>query len=217
MTLAYAFTAPAVPHHLALAEGDEMDRIGVRIAYAKNEEIYGQDEDAEMIYRVVSGAVRTSRLTSDGRRQIAAFYGPGELFGLDMNGSHRFAAEALSDCVVTVVRRSVARAKGHEGLERMIWDAAMAELSRTQEHLVLLGRKNACERVAALLLSIAEDQAGAVAELPMGRQDMADYLGLTIETVSRMMTQLQTEGVIELFGCRKFRIRRSEALELMAA
>lgn len=215
MTFAYAFAAsPAAP--FVCTEGDEMDRIGVRIAYAKNEEIYGQDDEADMIYRVVSGAVRTSRVTSDGRRQIGAFYGPGDFFGLEMSARHRFAAEALADSVITVVKRSSARSAGSEALERMIWNAAMAELERTQEHLMLLGRKNACERVATFLLSIADDQGSQFTELPMGRQDMADYLSLTIETVSRMLTQLQSEAIVEFSGCRKFKILDRDALEQMA-
>lgn len=215
MTFAYAFATPASAH-IGVAEGDEMDRIGVRIAYAKNEEIYGQDDEADMIYRVVSGAVRTSRLTSDGRRQIGAFYGPGDLFGLEMAGRHRFGAEALADSVVTVVKRSAARRAGGEELERMIWNAAMAELERTQDHLMLLGRKNACERVASFLLGVAEGHTGPVTDLPMGRQDIADYLGLTIETVSRMVTQLQEDRVVEFSGCRKFRILDRDVLEQMA-
>lgn len=215
MTFAYAFAAPAAARPIR-ADDDEMERIGVRIAYAKNEEIYGQDDEADMLYRVVSGAVRTSRLTSDGRRQIGAFYGPGDLFGLEMSRLHRFAAEALADSVITVVKRSSARSAGSESLERVIWNAAMAELERAQEHLMLLGRKNACEKVASFLLAIAADQGGNSAVLPMGRQDMADYLGLTIETVSRMVTQLQADGVVALTGCRKFSIMDRVALERMA-
>jgi CRP/FNR family nitrogen fixation transcriptional regulator len=88
---------------------------------------------------------------------------------------------------------------------------------RTQEHLLLLGRKTACEKVASFLLDLADRGRGELTVLPMGRQDMADYLGLTIETVSRMLTQLQAEGLVEFFGNRRFRIRRQAGLARLVA
>jgi CRP/FNR family nitrogen fixation transcriptional regulator len=197
---------------------DIMAHLGVRMGYAKDEEIYGQDEDADLIYRVVSGAVRTSRLVSDGRRQIGDFYYQGEIFGLEAGDQHRFSAEALSTCVVLVVRASALRAAtGGEAFEQLARAATRQELDRTQEHLLLLGRTTACERVASFLIGLAEHTRGEAVDLPMGRQDMADYLGLTIETVSRMLTQLQATLVVEFAGARQFRISNRHALVRMAA
>jgi CRP/FNR family nitrogen fixation transcriptional regulator len=187
---------------------------GLRMHFAAGEEIYAQEEEADLVYQLVSGAVRTTRLLSDGRRHIGDFHYPGDLFGLEAGPQHRFSAEALADCEIVMVKRTALKRHGAEGerLERMIWEATARQLERTQDHLMLLGRKTACEKVASFLLDIAERFGGDVSTLPMGRQDMADYLGLTIETVSRMLTQLQADGLVEFCACRRFRILRRGAL-----
>jgi CRP/FNR family transcriptional regulator, nitrogen fixation regulation protein len=195
------------------------DGLGVRMPFAADEEIYAQEEEADLVYQVITGAVRTTRLHSDGRRQIGDFYFPGDLFGVETGAEHRFSAEALGDCEILVLKRSAIHQNGSAGgrLERQLWAATGRELERTQEHLLLLGRKTAAERVAAFLLDVARRFQGDFTSLPMGRQDMADYLGLTIETVSRMLTQLQGDGLVEFNGCRRFRIRNSAALSRLAA
>ncbi len=216
MTLAYLPSAASTT--LAqTAIGDVMERLGLRMNFAKDEEIFCQDEDADLTYMVVSGAVRTTRLLSDGRRQVGSFYYPGDLVGLETGDIHRFSAEALSDSVLLVVKRSALKAfAGDEAVDRAIWEATRRELERTQEHLLVLGRKTACEKVASFLMDLAEREGGEQISLPMGRQDMADYLGLTIETVSRMLTQLQGASVVEFEGCRRFRVKRWDALERLA-
>lgn len=182
--------------------------IGVRMHFAAGEEIYAQEEEADLIYQVIEGSVRTSRLLSDGRRQIGDFYYPDELFGMEAGDEHRFSAEALSDCTILVAKRSAVRHCGdeRERLEKLIWTATTHELARTQEHLFMLGRKSACEKVASFLMLAAERVRGDLTTLVMSRQDMADYLGLTIETVSRMLSQLQSGGIVEFVGCRSFRV-----------
>jgi len=182
-------------------------------------EIYLQDEEADEVFLLVSGVVRTTRLDRDGRRQIGGFYYPGDVFGLESGDLHRYSAEALTECEVLAVRRSSLR-RGGDGVadvERAIWDGTIRELERTQEHLLLLGRKTACEKVAAFLSDLAARSGQEITDLPMGRQDMADYLGLTIETVSRMISQLQSEGVVEFLGCRRFRLRNAVGLRRLAA
>jgi len=214
MTLAYDTESHAAP--LAIAE--LMERLGVKMTYAKDEEIFAQDDDADLVHMVVSGAVRTTRLLSDGRRQVGAFYYPGELIGLETHAAHRFSAEAICPSSVLVVRRSALRAFAGEGqLDRAIWEAARRELERTQDHLLVLGRRTACEKVASFLMSLAQREGAERVQMPMSRQDMADYLGLTIETVSRMLTHLQGACVVEFEGSRKFKVKRWEALEAMAA
>jgi CRP/FNR family nitrogen fixation transcriptional regulator len=193
---------------------DAFGNVGVRMSFAAGEEIYAQEEEADMIYRVIRGAVRTTRLLSDGRRQIGDFYYAGDIIGLEAGPTHRFSAEALGCCEIQVIRKSALKLYGAEGIEieRMIWSQTTRELQRTQEHVMLLGRKSACEKVASFLLDMARRFRGEVAELPMGRQDMADYLGLTIETVSRMVTQLQADGMVRFFSCRRFEVRNAAGL-----
>lgn len=213
MTLAYATDR----HHATPAIADVMSRLGLRMTFAKDEEIFCQDEDADLIYIVVTGAVRTTRLLSDGRRQVGSFYYPGDLVGLETGDLHRFSAEALCESTLLVVKRSALKTfAGDEEIDRAIWEATRRELERTQEHLLVLGRKTACEKVASFLMDLAQRETAEDVALPMGRQDMADYLGLTIETVSRMLTQLQGASVVEFEGCRRFRVKRWDALERLA-
>jgi CRP/FNR family nitrogen fixation transcriptional regulator len=191
---------------------DAFEMQGARVPYQNGSEIFGQDEPADFLYRVVRGTVRTTLLLADGRRQIAAFHYEGELFGLELGQQHRFSAEAMGDCLIAVVRRSAL--KGEDGaLQRAVWLATARELERTQDHMLLLGRKSACERVAGFLSDLLRRTSQTAIDLPMGRQDMADYLGLTIETVSRMMSQLQAGHVIQLMGPRRMVVRSPGALQ----
>ena len=191
---------------------------GVSMSFAGDEEIYAQDEETDMVYQVQSGAVRASRLTSDGRRQIAGFYYPGDLFGLETGPVHRSSAEALGAARILVTKRSALKHYGEAGerLERLIWRATGGELERAHEHMMLLARKSAVEKLAGFLSQIAARQPGPCCELPMSRQDIADHLGLSIETVSRMFTQLQTDGLIALDGCRRFRVLAPHRLAHLA-
>ena len=217
MTLAYPLDDPrtAAPSQ---ALSDVLDRLGARSAFAKDAEIYAQEDDVEFLYRVVEGVVRTMRLTSDGRRQVGEFYYAGDLFGLELGPDHQFTAEALTDCRIQSVRRSAVRAlAGDRELDRAILEATRRELQRVQEHVLLLGRKSAREKVAGFLLGLAHNHSDESVQLLLGRQDMADYLGLTIETVSRMLTQLQGEAIVEFPELRRFRVTRWDALEDLAA
>ena len=195
-----------------------IDRLGVRMAFARNAEIYGQDDEVAQLYRVARGVVRTTRLGADGRRQIGDFYYPGDVFGLETGPLHRFSAEALTDAEVRVARRTPARAlAGEAGFDRAILQATHRELDRAQNRMLLLGLKNAREKVAAFLAGLAQACHDETIDLPMSRQDMADYLGLTIETVSRMLTQLQDEALVEFPSIRRFRVARLGALDALAA
>ena len=197
---------------------DLLARAGVPMAFAKDEEIYGQGEPADRIYRVVSGVVRTSRFMPDGRRPIGAFYHAGEIFGVEQGDQHEMGAEALSNCVIQVLSRDAFTAAGHEAeLQKLVWEATLRDLEIAREHLALLVRKNARERVASFLLGLSEKARHELVDLAVGRQDMADYLGLTIETVSRMITQLQGAGIVEFPTYRQFRICNRQMLEGMAA
>jgi CRP/FNR family nitrogen fixation transcriptional regulator len=188
--------------------------MGAVMRFARNAEIYGEDEPAEFLYQVVSGAVRTYRMLDDGRRQVIAFYLPGDIFGVEAGEVHLSSAEAVGESQIVVVKRSalLARAEHEKDLAKQLWTLTVRELRRVQEHsLVLI--KNAEERVAGFLLEMAgRSDGGAAIELQMSRQDIADYLGLTIETVSRTFTQLVQSGVIVLETSRRIMFRNRAAL-----
>lgn len=216
MTLAYPLDDPRRERPASVLT-DALRRLGAPMTFHRDEEIYAQDDEVEMLYQVVRGVVRTSRLTADGRRQVGDFYYAGDLFGLEPGPLHRFGAEALTNCEVRVTRRSAVRTfAGDAELDRAILAATHAEMERLQDHVVMLGRKSARERVGAFLMAVVERQSGACT-LPMGRQDMADYLGLTIETVSRTLTQLQGESIVAFPSTRSFQICKRSALEELAA
>lgn len=175
-------------------------------------EIYGQDEKARGIYRVEFGAVRIYRLLADGRRQISAFHLPGEIFGFEADARHHFFAEAISN---TGVRRFPLAASTNIAGELL--PLALRSLLRAQDHLLVLGRQSACERVATFLVELAERQAGLnQIELPMSRMDIGDYLGLTIETVSRVFSKLREKGIIRLPSLRSVEILKWDALRAMS-
>lgn len=198
----------------------ESPALGSTRTFAKGAEIFAEGDRAAFLYKVASGAVRTSKLLSDGRRQIDAFHLPGDIFGIEAGDEHRFSAEALGETTVIAYRRWRLEnlAANDSVATRQVVTATMRALERAQSHILLLGRKNAMERIAAFLL----DLAGRISEngqvdLPMSRIDIADYLGLTIETVSRSLTQLERQGTIEVPAHRRsIVLRDTGALQRLA-
>ncbi|HKA73378.1 MAG TPA: helix-turn-helix domain-containing protein [Xanthobacteraceae bacterium] len=194
--------------------GGSIELMGACLSFARNVEIYGEGETAEYLYKVVSGTVRTSKILADGRRQIGAFYLPGDMFGLEMGEEHTFSAEAIADAKVLVIKRSAvtALAQRDSDVAHELWTVTGRELHRVQEHVLLL-IKTAQERVAGFLLEMAQrERESDEVELPMSRQDIADYLGLTIETVSRTLTHLAATAVIEVPSSRRIVLRNRAAL-----
>jgi CRP-like cAMP-binding protein len=191
-----------------------IEMMGAAMSFGRNEEIYGEGEPADYIYQVVSGTVRTCKLLTDGRRQIAAFHMAGDMFGLELGDEHSVTAEAIGEATVLVVKRSaiLALAQRDNAVARELWAMTARELQRVQDHMLLL-IKSAQERVAAFLLEMAvRTPSGNGVELPMSRQDIADYLGLTIETVSRTLTHLESNATIELPTSRHIVLRNRGAL-----
>ena len=191
-----------------------IEMMGVAMSFGRNAEIYGEGDPAEYLYKVISGTVRTYRILSDGRRQIQSFHAAGDVFGFEVGETHEFSAEAIGDSRILVVKRSalMARAASDNELARKLWDLTARELHRVQGHVMLLV-KTAQERVVSFLLEMAERSPGHNAvELPMSRQDIADYLGLTIETVSRTLTGLESTAAIELPSSRRIVLRNPAAL-----
>jgi CRP/FNR family transcriptional regulator, nitrogen fixation regulation protein len=202
-----------------LPEGRPMGLVGGTMRFTRNAEVYGEDEPAEYLYQVICGGVRTCRMLDDGRRQIVAFYLPGDVFGVEAGDVHLSSAEAMSETEVIIVKRSsiLARSEYQPDLSKQLWVLMARELERLQQHsLVLI--KNAEERVAGFLLEMASRSSGSTAiELSMSRQDIADYLGLTIETVSRTFTQFVQSGVITLETSRRVHFRNRAALNRLNA
>lgn len=202
-----------------LSPSDPLNLLGEARRYADGSELFQQDAPATSIYRIVAGVVRTSRLAEDGRRQIGDFHFAGELLGLEEADTHAFAAEALGPCEIVMIRRTVLEREAAVDLEiaNALRLAAGARLKKMQRHLIQIGRKSAIERVAAVLSQFARQADDEIVDLPMSRQDIADYLGLTIETVSRMISQLQASKVIRLTALRQVRICDPHALRQLAA
>jgi CRP/FNR family nitrogen fixation transcriptional regulator len=183
-------------------------------------EIFAEGEPAGHVYKVVSGVVRISKLLPDGRRQISAFHTTGDMFGFETDDIHNASAEAVVPVKVIAYKWQSLLQAGTQSasLVRDLLNLTMIGLRRTQEHLLLLGRKNALERVAAFLLEMSKrDKTGPVLELAMPRHDIADYLGLTLETVSRMFAELKSLGAIKLEGARRVHLLDKERLAAMGA
>jgi CRP/FNR family nitrogen fixation transcriptional regulator len=210
------YARPAQPP--SLTDGP-LGLMGAPMRFTRNIEIYGEHEPAEYLYQVISGAVRTYRMLDDGRRQISAFYLPGDIFGVEAGDVHLSSAEAICDAQILVAKRSavMARAENEKSLARQLWMLTVRELQRVQEHSLAL-IKSAEERVAGFLLEMAgRNTNGTAVELPMSRQDIADYLGLTIETVSRTLTQFVQSGKISLETSRRIQLRNRLALNRLNA
>ena len=173
----------------------------VTINYARDEEIIAQDEKAEYGFQVVGGCVRTVRLLEDGRRQVGEFLMPGDLFGWENGADHSFGAEAVTP--VTLYRFHLRtleeKAATDSGFACKLRQHAAAQMRRMRAQLVLLGRKTAFERIASFLVEMSERlhaKPEPAIELPMSRTDIADYLGMTIETVCRGLSELRQRGTI---------------------
>ncbi len=214
--------APVPSHlHVGSIDADALDHtmqlMGATMAYPRNSEIFGENEPADYLYKVVSGGVRTYKILSDGRRQVGGFYLPGDIFGLEFAEEHTLSAEAIADTKVLVVKRSAidALAGRDASVARQLFALTGRELHRVQDRIMLLV-KSAQERVASFLLEMSARVSGANAiELPMSRQDIADYLGLTIETVSRTLTSLEELAAIEVPTSRRIVLRNRPALSRM--
>lgn len=187
--------------------------VGATMSFAKGVEIYGEREPADYIYLVLSGTVRSYRILNDGRRQIEGFHFAGDIFGLETDAEHASSTEAVTPATVLVVRRSTlfAVAERNMSIANQLWRLTARELDHARRHALLLV-KSAQERVATFLLEMARRGTGNAVELPMSRQDIADYLGLTIETVSRTLSLFQQEAAIDLPNSRRILLRDRGAL-----
>jgi CRP/FNR family nitrogen fixation transcriptional regulator len=194
--------------------GQLMDLMGATMAYPCNSEIFGEGEPADYLYKVISGSVRTYKILRDGRRQVGGFYLLGDIFGLEFADEHSLSAEAIADTKVLVIKRTAlnALAGRNASVAQQLFALTGHELRRVQDRILLL-IKSAQERVAGFLLEMADRASGGnIVDLPMSRQDIADYLGLTVETVSRTLSLLETAAAIEVSTSRHIVLRNRDAL-----
>lgn len=172
-------------------------------SYKKGSEIFGEKEPADYVYQVLTGTVRSYKLLSDGRRQIGAFHLAGDIFGLEIGTEHRFTAEAVVDTTVRLMKRRSLElvAESDVMVARNLLSMTTSNLRHAEDHMLLLGRKTSLERVAAFLIEMDKRlSATGILALPMCRRDIADYLGLTLETVSRALSRLHGLGVLGFIG-----------------
>ncbi len=187
--------------HLAALAGDRI--MCSDFQYPKLKEIFGEGEPAKYVYQTTSGAVRTYKLLADGRRQINAFHLPGDIFGIENGEFYRFTADAIVDTTVSCAcRYSLLTGFEHrEPLPSNLLGLVTRNLQHAEDHMLLLGRKTSVEKVAAFLLEMDKRFATPnLMILPMPRRDIADYLGLTLETVSRALSALRDRNLIR-FTC----------------
>ena len=175
--------------------------------------IFYQGDAADTLYEVLSGAVKLYKLLPDGRRLVTGFFFAGDIIGLSLRQTYAYTAEAITDAGLRPISRSRLERVMHDnpGMAKRLLECASDELEQAHEQMVLLGRKTPVEKVCSFLLAIARRQSGghdiedretAGVRLPMPRADIADYLGLTVETVCRVLSRLKREGLITVSHAR---------------
>lgn len=182
--------------------------------------LFRQGDSVRQVYRVLRGAVISYRLLTDGRRQVTGFHLPGDFLGLEAGVEHGTTAEALGRVDALAMERTelAGRAVTDIGLARALWQVTIRAYQRSESHALILSRQSATERVAAFLLDFSERMGRPdVIDLPMTRQDIADHVGLTIHTVSRTLSQLQVQGLVEARSTRHVRLLQRERLEALCA
>lgn len=213
VTLPSDFDAPKqfnIPVELAAKPSDTRLKAG---AY-----LFFEDDPAEWLYQVQSGVLRLTRVLEDGRRQVIAFGLPGDVVGFPSDGLHHTDCDALVDARLRPYRRSaLEHADADPMLHRQLLNAALHEISAMQDHCMMLGCKSAAEKVASFLCVLAKrigrDVDGyRTVQLPMSRSDIADFLGLTTETVCRTFTQMRKSRIIGIESIYKITVLRPDAL-----
>jgi CRP-like cAMP-binding protein len=200
--------------------GDSVWPKGSAQMVARDGAVFAEGDPARSWYRLLSGSLRVFRVLRDGRRHISEFVFPGQFFGFESGDVHSQGAEAIEPASVIAYscERIEQRLAQDAGARQAIRTLLMDQLAAAQERIMLLGRLNATGRLAAFLLVMAQRRSklnplGYVAELPMSRLDIADYLGLTVETVSRLFTALRGRGAIRLATANRVEILDPGALE----
>lgn len=215
--------APAIGMPVTLTDHlNGLQGHGARIHYLRGETIFNQNDPAEHVYRILGGTVRLCRYMPDGRRHIIDFLMPGDLMGFVEDADLPVSAEAVNDVTLIAFPRACfdRLAQGSADVRRQLLCHLSASLLTAQHHMFVLGCQKSKERVASFLLRLADRMdlgRGDRLDLAMSRQDIADHLGLTIETISRSITALRSEGAILVPGTHQVVLRDMVALRLLAA
>ena len=201
-----------------------LKNLGWTLKLAPGQALFHEGDPATRVFTLTKGTLKLYKLLADGRRQVTGFMHPGDFLGISVDDEHAFSAEALENAQLCWFPRNRFDdfVEEHASMERELYRMAAHELAAAQRQLVLLGRKTATERLASFLLVLAPRVEGAagtrtdVVRLPMSRLDIADYLGLTKETVSRVLSALKRDRVIRLQALDRVEIIDREALEQCA-
>ncbi len=208
-------TTPCSASECTLGSCPLLHELGVSKTYSPNSVVFFEGDDAAHYFLITSGVLRGCKLLEDGRRQINRFIFAGDLIGYSINPKYTFTVEAVTPVTLVALRRSAVenRVEASPCLHSAIMKSVLSELDEMQDQLVTLGRMNAEERVSRFLCLLAERSASMPAglarddlaqiEIPMCRNDIADYLGLTIETVSRVLSRLKADGKIAMPSCNR--------------
>ena len=234
-TVGYGRTGTMAPHSHAIPDqasilswpphGRGADAtIGTVMTCRAKQTLFWEGDSIDYLYKILRGTVCLYKLLPDGRRQVGRFCHAGDLVGMNGSDTHGYTAEALTEVSVTRIRRSDfdKQVDADPVLRRSVMSAMRAELVTAQDQLLLLGRKSALERVATFLMAMSEQAIrqggdGRAVDLPMTRVDIADYLGLTHETVCRALAQLKKQSVIAVPDPHRIEIRQLDLLEDIAA
>lgn len=197
----------------------ELSGLGRRIHVPAGQTLVWEGDESIIVGNLLDGMLKLSTLTGDGREQIVGIVYPADFIGRPFAHENQHSVTALTDASLCVFSRSAFDrfAREHGDVEHALLARALTELDRARHWMLLLGRKSACERVASLIVEM-DGRLGGGDEmvLPLSRQQMADILGLTIETVSRSLTRLKNAGIISLPGSRRLRIEAFEKLARIA-
>ena len=196
--------------------------IGLFDRKTSGEMLFAEGDQATSVFEIVHGVLRIVKLLPDGRRQITGFLSAGYLAGLAPEGVHVYSAEAVTEVTLRRYRRAAFERLIDEapGFAKKLLAVTSHELRQAQDQMLLLGRKTAAERIASFLLIIMDRQdsdGSQTVDVPMTRSDIADYLGLTVETVSRTLTKLKHDRFIALLTPSRMKILNLEGLKELAA
>jgi CRP/FNR family transcriptional regulator len=195
-------------------------RLGCRMRLGAGETLFGQGDPVLSVYTVTEGTLKSYRIFPDGRRQVLGFHMPGDFIGAISDECQSCTVEAIDECRVCAfpMRRFDDFVEDHPPMERELYIAATRELAQAQKQMVLLGRKTAIERIASFFLDLSRrSKAPDVIDLPMSRSDIADFLGLTKETVSRVLSELKRMRVIRLQAIARVEVLDRSRLRHIAA
>jgi CRP-like cAMP-binding protein len=192
------------------------------VPFEAGQEVVGEGDPTENFFLVMRGMFRAVKFTRDGRRQVFAFYMPGDICGLEPDAVHKLTIEAVDCAAMAILPRHACRVRMNDDpkLNAALFDGATRALTLSIDHMMMIGRSSAEERLAWFLTMLSARSAGPsayVLDLAMQRQDIADYLGLTIETVSRTFTLFRDRGFLKLPRKRRVEILRPHALARLAA